>query len=102
MTTSRYLLPAILELERAVDRYADRSPPVAAAFFDAIRSGVERLETFPKSAPVLEAPVRRLVLQTYPFSVLYYLKDDTIVIVAIMHHKQEPGYWHDRVRAEPK
>ena len=98
MTSTRYLLPAIQELERAVDRYAERSPRVAAALFDSVRRAIGQLEAFPESAPVLESPIRRLVIQAHPFSVLYYLKDDTVVIVAIMHHSQEPGYWRDRLR----
>jgi toxin ParE1/3/4 len=98
VTSTRYLLPAIQELERAVDRYAERSPRVAAAFFDSVRKAVGQLEAFPESAPILEPPIRRLIVQAYPFSVLYYLKDETVVIVAIMHHRQEPGCWRDRLR----
>ena len=72
----RYLTPAVLELERAFDRYVDRSAQVAAAFLDEVERAVEQLREFPESAPELVAPVRRKVLLKYPFSVLYHLKNE--------------------------
>jgi toxin ParE1/3/4 len=93
----RYLLPAILEFERAVDRYAEYSPRLARVLHQAIVDSVERIRHYPEIGSVLDPPVRRVVLSSHPFSVLYYVHDNTVIIVAIMHHRQEPGYWRDRL-----
>ena len=97
MTPVIYLEPAILELERAFDRYVDRSPRIAEAFLDEVERALDQLRAFPDSAPVLLRPVRRKVLLKYPFSILYYLKNEHVIVVSVMHHKQPPGYWKTRV-----
>jgi hypothetical protein len=39
---------------------------------------------------------RRFSLRRFPYSVIYYLRDDELRVVAIAHHRQRPGYWADR------
>ena len=97
MTDVRYLTGAILEFERTVDRYATRSPKIAAAFIDEVLKAVGQLSAFPESAPYLDSPIRRKVLKNYPFSLLYYLNDQQVVIIAIMHDRQPPDYWKSRL-----
>ena len=33
----------------------------------------------------------------FPFRVVYFLDDDLLMIVAVAHSKQRPGYWRERV-----
>ncbi len=98
MSTIRYLTPAILELERAVDHYELVSPRIAKAFLDEYFRVLDQLRAFPKSAPVLSLPVRKMVLPKYPYSILYYIKDEHIVIVSVMAQKQHPDQWKARVK----
>jgi len=37
-------------------------------------------------------------MRRFPFSIVYYVADDTIRIVAVAHAKRRPGYWRTRVR----
>jgi ParE-like toxin of type II ParDE toxin-antitoxin system len=32
----------------------------------------------------------------FPYTVVYKVGDDLVIIVAIAHHSKEPGYWHNR------
>lgn len=39
---------------------------------------------------------RRFPLRRFPYSIIYYIRDDELRVVAIAHHRQRPGYWVDR------
>ncbi len=39
---------------------------------------------------------RRLPLRRFPYSIIYYIRDDELRVVAIAHHRQRPNYWADR------
>jgi hypothetical protein len=43
-------------------------------------------------------PVRKYVLQRFPFAVAYLVLDDTLVVLAVAHGKRRPGYWLARLR----
>jgi plasmid stabilization system protein ParE len=39
---------------------------------------------------------RRFPLRRFPFSIIYYTRDDELRVVALAHHRQKPGYWAGR------
>jgi toxin ParE1/3/4 len=39
---------------------------------------------------------RRFAMRRFPYSVIYYLRNDELRVVAIAHHRQLPGYWAGR------
>jgi plasmid stabilization system protein ParE len=39
---------------------------------------------------------RRFPLRRFPYSVIYYLHDEDLRVIAIAHHRRRPGYWSDR------
>jgi len=40
---------------------------------------------------------RRVLVRRFPFSIMYRLEGDEIVIYALAHHAREPGYWEPRL-----
>jgi len=41
---------------------------------------------------------RRYVFPRFPFSLVYFVEDDVVVIVALEAEHKEPGYWTNRLR----
>ncbi|WP_407936397.1 hypothetical protein [Limnochorda pilosa] len=39
---------------------------------------------------------RRVLVRGFPYQVVYHLRPDEIVIVAVAHLKRRPGYWRNR------
>jgi len=62
---------------------------------DAIQVIVELPEAWP-SWPGRE-DVRVRVLRRFPFSVIYAVVPDMVVVIAVAHHQRRPGYWLRRV-----
>jgi plasmid stabilization system protein ParE len=92
----RFLPEASGELEEAFAWYLDRSPRAAEAFLHEWENALTLISSSPAVWPSFEAGTRRYVLRRFPFSVIYRETAGGLEIVALMHHKRRPGYWHER------
>ncbi|HSL96708.1 MAG TPA: type II toxin-antitoxin system RelE/ParE family toxin, partial [Thermoleophilia bacterium] len=48
---------------------------------------------FPDAAPLVRGQVRKQAMAAFPYSVVYTLIDDAVVVLAIAHHARRPFYW---------
>jgi cytochrome P450 len=48
---------------------------------------------------VVDGDVRRCLTRTFPYGVLFQIKPDKYVIIAVMHLHRDPDYWKKRVRS---
>ncbi|MBL8182327.1 MAG: type II toxin-antitoxin system RelE/ParE family toxin [Blastocatellia bacterium] len=82
----------------------------AVSYYDAAEDGlgddleqevaavVARILRNPNSWPKYSNRTRRCLCNRFPYSIIYRVKDDEIVIYAVMHQKRKPGYWKDRLK----
>lgn len=64
---------------------------------------IEWASTFPHSGSPVRAvdthhELRAFVLGHFPYTVVIAVLSDELVIVAVAHQSQEPGYWRDRLK----
>ena len=45
-------------------------------------------------------PLRRFVLPRFTYSILYAVRDDDVLVVAVAHAKRRPGHWRSRIASE--
>jgi plasmid stabilization system protein ParE len=45
-------------------------------------------------------PARRFLLNRFPYKMVYLVRADQIVVLAIMHQHRQPDYWVDRVMTQ--
>ena len=88
------------EFEEAVQYYQPRGRKLGARFAGEVRAAIQKLVENPERWRVLEADVRRCRVRVFPYSVLYSIEPDFILILAIAHHKRAPGYWRSRSRSK--
>ena len=84
------------ELNEAANFYDAEDPGLGGAFLDAIERAINQMQAFPESSPISLAPVRTMVLSAFPFSVIYWVTDDAVIVLAVAHHNCQPGYWRGR------
>ncbi len=53
-----------------------------------------------RPAKIGRGSVRRWILPRLPYSIIYDDRPSGLVVVAFAHHKQRPGYWRKRLKAE--
>jgi plasmid stabilization system protein ParE len=98
----RFHSDARAELEAAVDWYQARYAPAAEALLDAVEDAIATIRRLPLAWPAWPGrdDVRVKVL-IYRFSIVYMVREDEVVILAIAHHRRRPGYWLGRSRSAP-
>lgn len=86
------------EIEEDRAWYRQRSESAEAAFLHEIDHAVLQVTDAPGQWPRYLAGTRRYVFPTYPYSLVYFVEDDMVRVVAVAHDKRRPGYWRERLR----
>lgn len=91
-----YLDAALEEAEAAARWYATRSEVAAVAFTEELDAAEDAIARLPEAWPRFDHGTRRYLLRRFPFSVVYLVDVDRILIVAVAHGHRRPGYWRSR------
>jgi len=94
----RYLADAKAEVREAMAYYRDRSKIVARNLRGGIADNQRIIREFPEAWHPLPDGVRAARIRGFPYSLVYCIRTDEVVIVAFAHHSRRPGYWMDRLR----
>ena len=93
----RYLSIAEEELGKAIEYYEDKEVGLGLRFYAEYRSALERILAYPDAWYALSENTRRCRTKVFPFGIIYQLRNDEILIVAVSELHQKPGYWKDRI-----
>lgn len=85
------------EFETAESWYRQRSPDSSLRFLAAVYDALEDISQRPQTWPAYLHGSRRLVLQQFPYSIIYREKESFVEILAIAHGHRRPGYWRKRL-----
>ncbi|MGH9874842.1 MAG: type II toxin-antitoxin system RelE/ParE family toxin [Pyrinomonadaceae bacterium] len=77
-------------------------PGLGAAFTLEVEGSIQRILDAPERFLVIEQDVRRCLTHSFPYSILYTIEQNSILIVAVMHFRREPGYWRQRLDQSSK
>jgi plasmid stabilization system protein ParE len=93
----RFLTVADQEVDDAVAWYDQQGNDVSRGFLDDLDRAVRLAKTYPLLATQIEPEIRRLLFVRYPYSLIYGIDADTLVVIAVAHQQREPRYWADRL-----
>jgi len=99
MIPVRFHSEAEAEMIDAAVWYEHQQQDLGERFLAAVQNALHRIQINPLLFPVAEGNSRRCLLQTFPFSIIFEIKPDMLVIIAVMHHRRDPGYWKHRSAA---
>ena len=87
------------ELEEAFDFYEGRRRGLGAEFLEEFVRGTRQIAAAPVRWPRDRSrpDVRRYRLHRFPYVLVYQIRNDHALIVAVMHGSRRPGYWRDRL-----
>jgi toxin ParE1/3/4 len=93
----RNLKEAREEFSAAVRWYEEQRPGLGGELFDAVVQATSGIQAQPEIGTLSrDRRTRRVLVQRFPYQVVYRLSANEIVIVAIAHLKRKPGYWKKR------
>jgi len=101
--TYRFLSPAKAELQDETDTRESWTPGSGDAFLTAVDKAIESILEMPtswKNYPGWERKpeVKMRSVTKYPYDIIYFLDDKTVVIVAVAYEGRRPMYWADRIQ----
>ena len=94
----RFLTPAREVLDGAVQYYDRQRFGLGQELADELAVVVERIASDPTSYEQIEPGIFRLSTRRFPYSVIYVVRSDGVLVVAFQHAKHRPGYWKRRLR----
>jgi hypothetical protein len=96
---ARFLAAARLEYLAEIAYYSKIEPGLGLRFADAVEEATSRALAFPLAGSPSELATRRLLLKSFPFSLIYRVEHQGILVVALAGQARRPGYWRSRIGA---
>jgi len=82
-----------VEFGEALKYYRDQAGlDIARDFNHATMQAAQRLLEYPEMGVKTGHGARRFVMHDYPYTLIYRVMPETIIIVAVAHHGRRPGY----------
>ncbi len=85
------------EFAAAVRYYSEISPELGVRFYREMERLLREACAHPERFWKFDAPARRNLSRDFPYAIVFLEKPEHIWVVAVMHMKRRPGYWHGRL-----
>jgi len=87
----------------ALDWYEGREVGLGTRLADGFDSQVDFIREWPDAAPPYRGrrripQIRCKGVDVFPYGIIYFVRDDEVVVVAYAHEKRRPGYWRRWLR----
>jgi plasmid stabilization system protein ParE len=93
----RIRIEAEQDLSEAYHYYQDCRDGLGDEFLLCIEATLATITRQPSLYASVHRNVHRALIHRFPFGVFYFVEDDHIIVVAVMHMRRSPQFWHKRV-----
>ena len=93
----RFLTLAQQEVDEAVAWFEERAEGKGVDFLDELDRIVRLVKAYPRASPQIDPEIRRRLFPRFPYSLVYGIDHNTIVVIAVAHSRRAPHYWIDRL-----
>jgi plasmid stabilization system protein ParE len=98
----RFLEEAEAEFHEAIAYFDSQTSGLGDRFIDEVERSIHRILEFPESGSPISVHVRKSIVRTFPYNVLYIVEPAEILVVAVAPHKRRPNYWRKRMGARSR
>lgn len=85
------------EFDRVAEYYEDCRRGLGIEFAREVNAAIARIIQHPEAWSSMSRNIRRCLVNRFPFGILYQIKSDYILIIAVADLRRRPGYWLNRV-----
>lgn len=97
MSVFGFLAEAAEELEVHRDYYERKAPGLGARFLIAAHDAITAAIATPNAGSLVVAGARARRIARFPIRIIYVVRGDRLIVVAVAHGARRPGYWADRL-----
>lgn len=95
-----FLDPADSEFREAIAYYNLQSEGLGYEFAAAIKRAMERILQYPEAWTPLSKRTRRCRTSRFPYGLIYQIRKDVILIVAVQNLHKHPDSWKTRLNPD--
>jgi len=95
-----FLNPAEQELTAAIAYYNQESEGLGYRFASEVRRTLSRIQQHPHAWTPISERTRRCRTSGFPYGVIYQVREDAILVVAVMHLHRHPDSWKSRLPSQ--
>ncbi|HET9226895.1 MAG TPA: type II toxin-antitoxin system RelE/ParE family toxin [Thermoanaerobaculia bacterium] len=77
--------------------YEERREGLGQEFLNAFAAATSNLRHNPHLYPIVAGEARRLLLHRFPYSLIYEIHGDEVVVLACFHESRDPQEWLRRL-----
>ncbi|MBI4691403.1 MAG: type II toxin-antitoxin system RelE/ParE family toxin [Nitrospirae bacterium] len=77
--------------------YFEKGAHLAHSFEQEIERVIRLIVESPERWPIYEIKYRKILVRRFPYSVIYEIRDTSLVVMAVAHGHRKPGYWKNRI-----
>lgn len=81
---------ALADVRRIRTWYRKIDSVLEERFVRSLNEGLDRIEALPFGYQVVYRNTRRVLLIKFPYSIYYLIRDNSVIVLAIIHHKRNP------------
>lgn len=96
MKPVRFLEEAQNEFLEQVSFYEERQKGLGDRFRQSAQAATALASAHPNLGSPWRLATRRVFLKGFPFSVVYRIEQEELVVLAVAHFKRRPTYWRQR------
>ena len=99
MRTVRYVEEAREEFLHEVEYFTTVSPRLGRRFDEAVQKSEALTAEFADAGFPYEFGTRRVFPGKFKFSIVYVVRENEVVVIAVAPFRRKPGYWRPRMSA---
>jgi hypothetical protein len=92
---TRFTSQAEAELATAIDYYESKQPGLGASLLTEVEAAQFRIEKHPMAWTPMSPRMRKCGIHRFPFALLYEVRSDEAVILAVMDLRRDPVRWEE-------
>ena len=93
----RFLTLAQKEVDEAVAWFNKQVDGKGMDFLDELDRIVRLVKSYPFASTEIETDIRRRLFARFPYSLIYGLEEQTVIVIAVAHFRRAPRYWVERL-----
>jgi hypothetical protein len=95
----QFLEPAARELYEAIAFYDIQRQGLGQEFAKEVQDTIERAKQNPEAWATISSSKRahRCLTNRFPYGIIYQIRQDTLLIVAVWHLRRRPQAWQNRL-----
>jgi hypothetical protein len=89
---------AELEFKDAIEYYESCQNRLGYEFALEVYETVNRVIANPNAWQLINENMRRTLVNRFPYGIIYAIRNNEILILAVMHLNRKPNYWERRIK----